>query len=135
MKSDLKIINDFTDLTVWQLAHQLKIEVYSFTELLPDSEKYNRVIQLKKAVSSISANIAEGFGRYHFQENIQFCRQARGSLDETKDHLITSRDLHEAPIERCNGLIEKCNLLKKVLNGYIRSLKNTKYHQLITNNQ
>ena len=111
MKSDLKIINDFTDLTVWQLAHQLKIEVYSFTELLPDSEKYNRVIQLKKAVSSISANIAEGFGRYHFQENIQFCRQARGSLDETKDHLITSRDLHEAPIERCNGLVEKCNLV------------------------
>lgn len=69
-----KKIKDFTDLEVWKLAHQLRLEIYKFVELLPKEERFNRVIQLKRSVSSIPANISEGFGRYHYQENIQFCR-------------------------------------------------------------
>ena len=126
---------DFQDLNIWKRGREIRLRIEEIVKHLPKDEKYRLGDQMVRASRSITALIAEGYGRYHFKENIQFCRQARGSLDETKDHLITSRDLHEAPIERCNGLIEKCNLLKKVLNGYIRSLKNTKYHQLITNNQ
>ena len=126
---------DFQDLNIWKRGREIRLRIEEIVKQLPKDEKYRLGDQMVRASRSITALIAEGYGRYHFKENIQFCRQARGSLDETKDHLITSRDLHEAPIERCNGLIEKCNLLKKVLNGYIRSLKNTKYHQLITNNQ
>jgi len=126
MESDFKKINDFTNLKAWQLAHLLKLEIYEFTKLLPESEKFNRIIQLKRAACSVTANIAEGYGRYHYQENIQFCRQARGSLDESRDYLITSRDLREAPLDTCNNLIEKCINAKKCLNGYLRFLNKNK---------
>ena len=126
MKSDFKKTLDFTDLKVWQLAHELKLEIYEFTKLLPESEKFNRVAQLKRSISSVSANIAEGFGRFHYQENIQFCRQARGSLEESRDYLITSRDLKEASEDICDNLIDKCLRERMVLNGYIRFLKNAK---------
>jgi|SRR3989338_9444566 len=86
-------IKSFEDLIVWQKAHHLMIDVYRFTESLSFEEKFNRVQQLRRAASSIPANIAEGFGRYHYQENIQFCRQALGSLVETKNHILASRDL------------------------------------------
>lgn len=126
MESDFEKIKDFTELKVWQMAHELKLGIYEFVKLLPESEKFNRVSQLKKAICSVSANIAEGFGRYHYQENIQFCRQARGSLDEARDYLITSRDLKEVREDKCNYLINKCIEVKKILNGYIRFLNNKK---------
>jgi four helix bundle protein len=59
---------------------------------LPEAEKYNLTNQIIRSSRSVTANIAEGFGRYHFQENIQFCRQARGSLVETLDHLYCCLD-------------------------------------------
>jgi len=126
MKSDFNKINSFTDLKVWQLAHEFKLEIYEFVQLLPESEKFNRVSQLKRAACSVTANIAEGFGRYHFQENIQFCRQARGSLEEVLDNVITSKDLNETPKETCNHLIKKCMRVRMLLNGYIRYLNNLK---------
>jgi len=124
-------VNTFEDLEVWKKSHQLMLEVYLFTKHLPEDEKYNRILQLKKSASSVPANIAEGFGRYHYQENIQFCRQARGSLDETKNHIIAARDLKQAPLEQCTKLHSKCNDVKRLLNGYIRFLEKQKY----TNNQ
>lgn len=124
-------IETFEDLEVWKKSHQLMLEVYAFTEYLPEDEKYNRIFQLKKSSSSVPANIAEGFGRYHYQENIQFCRQARGSLDETKNHIIAATDLKQAPYEHCMELRSKCSKVKRLLNGYIRFLEKQKY----TNNQ
>jgi len=81
---------------------------------------------LKRSVFSILTNIVEGFGRYHYQENIQFCRQARGSLEETKDNLITARDLNQASRNECERLIESCDNFRKLLNRYIRYLKDKK---------
>lgn len=119
-------IKSFEDLIVWQKAHQLMIQAYNFTKILPIDEKYNRISQLKRCCSSVPANIAEGYGRYHFQENIQFCRQARGSLDELKNHIFAARDLGQAPSEICQKLIENCNEVRALLNGYIRSTSNLK---------
>ncbi len=102
------------------------LDVYKFTKYLPDDEKYNRVIQLKKSSSSVPSNLAEGFGRYHYQENIQFCRQARGSLDEVKNHLIAVKDLEQAPTEECQRLCSECVEIKKLINGYIRYLQKQK---------
>ncbi|MDO8505159.1 MAG: four helix bundle protein [bacterium] len=116
-----KII-DFTQLEVWRMVHQIMIDVYEFVKLLPVEEKYNRISQLRRCGSSTPANIAEGYGRFHYQENIQFCRQARGSLEETRDHIIAARDLHQAPPEACEQLIAQCLEARKVLNGYIRYL-------------
>lgn len=122
-------LNSFTDLLVWQKAHQLMLGIYKLTELFPQDEKFNRSPQVKRSSSSTPANIAEGFGRYHYQENIQFCRQARGSLEETKNHIIAARDLGHAPEQACGNLIVECEEVKRLLNGYIRSLYNTKDHR------
>ena len=116
-----KII-DFTQLEVWRMAHQIMLDVYEFVKLLPVEEKYNRISQLRRCGSSTPANIAEGYGRFHYQENIQFCRQARGSLEETCNHIIAARDLHQVPLDNCEKLIEQCLEARKVLNGYISYL-------------
>ena len=113
----------FTDLIVWQKSHLLMLNIYKFVDILPKEEKYNRISQLKRSASSISANIAEGFGRYHFQENIQFCRQARGSLEETVNHIMAARDLEQAPKGECNILLDSCEEIRRLLNSYIKSIK------------
>ena len=80
-------------------------------------------IQLIKAVDSISANIAEGFGRYHFKENLQFCYYARGSVEETKDWLrkAFSRDL--ISINKEKNISLTITSISKQLNGYINSIR------------
>lgn len=127
-------IKSFTDLLVWQKAHAVMIDVYAFTDILPSTEKYNRIDQLRRSSSSVSANIAEGYGRYHYQENIQFCRQARGSLEETKNHIIAARDLKQVPKELSDSLIERCVEVRMLLNGYINSLQSRKASEHLTHN-
>ena len=117
---------DFTQLDVWKKSHQLMIKIYEFARLLPREEKYNRYYQIIRSVSSISANISEGSGRWYFLENISFCRIARGSLFETKNHLIAIRDLKQADRKICDDLIDDCDRIRQILNGYIRFLKNQK---------
>jgi len=68
------------------------VAVYSVIRDLPTEEKYDLASQMRRAAISSSANIAEGYGRFHYQENIQFCRISRGSMYETQDHLITCID-------------------------------------------
>ena len=119
-------IKKFTELLVWQKAHKLMLDVYDFTPLLPKDEKYCRVSQLKRSVASTPANIAEGFGRFHYQENIQFCRQARGSLEETANHIIAARDLEQVPSAVCDSLLGQCDEIRALLNGYIKSLQVSK---------
>lgn len=126
MRSENKKITTFEDLIVWQKAHKLMLDAYEFVKLLPNEEKYNRIPQLKRAASSIPANIAEGYGRYHYQENIQFCRQARGSLAETINHIIAARDLKQALEAECVKLLTQCKEVKLLLNGYIRSTRERK---------
>ena len=117
---------DFTNLTAWVKAHELTIKVYQLAKQLPPSERYNRASQTLRAVSSIEANIAEGHGRYYFQENIAFCRKARGSLSELQCHLISARDLGQLPQDQVEEILQDIENLRKILNGYIRYLKNKK---------
>lgn len=124
--------NSFTELIVWQKSHQLMLDVYEFTKLLPPAERYNRISQLQRSASSISANIAEGFGRYHYQQNIQFCRQARGSLQETKNHIIAARDLKQAAEKQSSQLINQCEEIYKILNSYIKSIQLAKLNDSVT---
>lgn len=85
---------DFTTLEAWQKAREVKLFfVGKVIQKLPSAEKYNLGIQIRKAAVSTTANIAEGYGRFHYQEGIQFYRIARGSLYELKDHLISCHDL------------------------------------------
>jgi four helix bundle protein len=92
----------------------------------PTDEKYRLTDQLIRALRSVTNNIAEGFGRYNYQENIQFCRISRGSLTEIQDHFIIALEENYVTIEEqqiLNAQIEKCTAL---VNGYINYLKKRK---------
>lgn len=117
---------DFTDLDIWKQAHEIRKDVYKLTDKLPKSEEYNLKSQPRRSSCSVGANIAEGHGRYHYQENIQYCRQARGSLDETRDHLIVIGALYDDLKMECARIIDKCVKLKPKINGYISFLVDCK---------
>ena len=114
---------DFTDLQVWQLARQLRRLLYNLARNFPPEEKFVLSSQLRRAAISITANIAEGFGRYYYQENIQFCRIARGSVFEVRDHLITAQDQGYLTAEQRGDADALCQRVIQTLNGYIRSTK------------
>ena len=117
---------NFKDLEIWKKARELRNEVSTLTKSFPKEEKYMLVSQMVRASRSVTANIAEGYGRYHYQENIQFCRQSRGSLTELQDHLTVAVDegYIETEVEfKLDHRIEECI---RLLNGYIRFLNNSK---------
>jgi four helix bundle protein len=87
------VIRKFTDLEVWQIAKQIIIKDYQLLNTFPKDEKFGVVAQGKDAVVSIAANIAEGFGRFHYKDKLKFYYNARGSLEETKSHLLISEAL------------------------------------------
>ncbi len=119
-------IATFEDLDVWKLAREIRKDISSFAKTLPDSEKYLLYGQLIRASRSVTANIAEGYGRFHFQENIQFCRHSRGSLIELIDHLTVCIDENYMNEEHFKDLKNRILHCTKVLNGYIAYLKKAK---------
>lgn len=121
-----KVYKDFTDLDIWKEAHQIRKDVYGVTAKLPKSEEFNLKSQARRSSCSTCANIAEGHGRFHFQENMQYCRQARGSNDETRDHLIAIGALYPELKQDAGLIIIKCMKLKPGINGYIAYLNRCK---------
>lgn len=85
-------MNSFRDLETWKQAREFRNLIVEIVKGFPSEEKYMLINQSIRSSRSITANIAEGFGRYHHQENIQFCRMAKGSLSETLDHMICALD-------------------------------------------
>ena len=114
-------VNNFYDLRVWQDAHKLVLEIYKITKDFPKEEKYGIIDQLRRASSSITANIAEGFGRYHFKEKTRFYYQARGSLVEVQNFLILSRDLDYLQKEEVEKMFLVCGSIIKQLNSLVKS--------------
>ena len=114
-------VRDFKDLEVWRAVRELRKEIYRVARALPDFEKFGLASQLRRAATSVTANLAEGFGRFGYQENAQLCRQARGSLYEVRDHLTTCVD--EGYIEQTEGerLDKLAQFVARLLNGYLRS--------------
>ncbi|MFI5059787.1 MAG: four helix bundle protein [Candidatus Acidiferrales bacterium] len=114
-------VRDFKDLDAWKLARTLRILIYALLKKLPVEERFALNSQLRRAAQSIGANIAEGFGRYSYQENIQFCRQARGSAYEVRDHLVNAADakfISKAEYTEADALAQR---VVQVLNGYMRA--------------
>jgi four helix bundle protein len=118
--------DNFERLEVWKKGREFRNQVFNLTSSFPNEEKFRLTDQIIRSSRSICANIAEGHGRFHFQENIQFCRQARGSLTETLDHLICAYDLSYITEEELKDYRERYNQLIKLLNGYIAYLKRRK---------
>jgi four helix bundle protein len=124
------MINNFEELEVWKECRNLRIQVSIVVKTFPVEEKYRMIDQLIRASRSITANIAEGHGRYHYQENIQFCRQARGSLSETLDHFICAFDEKYISTDQLNIFRNQYYLCLKILNGYIAYLQKMKLNEL-----
>jgi len=112
-------IRSFEDLEVYKLAREFRKKIYRLTKKLPADEKFNLISQMRRAALSLTNNIAEGYGRYHYQENIQFCRQARGSLCELIDDLNACLDEEYIFTKEHPILHQEAEHLWKVLNGYI----------------
>lgn len=121
-----KTFRTFEDLDCWKSCRDLRSFVFKVCKELPKKEEYRLKDQLLRSARSTTANIAEGYGRFHYQENIQYCRQARGSLYEVLDHFITGVDeglLDDAVLSECRVLVEKS---VQLLNGYVRYLESRK---------
>ena len=126
-KASYKAYKDFTSLVAWKKAREVKLFFYKkILPKLPKEEKYNLVIQIRKASISTTSNIAEGYGRFHFQEGIQFYRISRGSLYELKDHLISCFDIQYITKDLLDDGTSLIESSKIALNGYIRYVKNQK---------
>lgn len=119
-------MSSLEDLEVWKGTRELRKKISRLTKLFPAEEKYRLIDQLLRASRSCTANIAEGYGRFHFQESIQYCRQARGSLYETLDHIICAFDENYIEEKMKNDIKFEIYECIKMLNGYILYLKNKK---------
>lgn len=117
----------FETLKTWQKAHQLMLDIHKrLIPLFPKEEKYGLADQLRRSSKSVPANIAEGAGRFYYMDNVRFCFNARGSLDETLSHLIAARDLGYCPANLYDDLRSQMVEVRRLLNGYIAWLKDKK---------
>jgi len=116
-------IRDFTDLVAWKLSRELRRTLYEATRRFPADEKHVLTSQLRRAAISVTANIAEGYGRFSYQENMQFCRHARASAYELRDHLTTALDAGHLQPEEWRKTEELAKRVILILNGYIRSTR------------
>lgn len=116
----------FEELDCWKRAAELRRNFSAMAKTFPPEEKFRLSDQIIRASRSVTANIAEGYGRFHYQEYIQFCRQSRASLYELLDHLLVAFDekyISEAQFKKLRANIDNC---LAVLNGFINYLKKAK---------
>jgi len=118
--------HDFRDLEVWKRCRDIRKQIWALLRDFPEEEKYRLSDQMIRASRSSTACIAEGYGRYHYQENIQFCRQSRGSLYELIDHILVAEECEYIDNGVSQAIIDEIKTSIVVLNGYIRHLKKRK---------
>jgi four helix bundle protein len=117
-------IRSFEDLECWQAGRDVRLFVARVVvPALPREEKHRLGDQIVRAARSITANIAEGYGRFHYLDNSKFCSNARGSSCEVLDHLITATDENLVPVELLSEGRAKVETALRLINGYIAYLK------------
>ena len=120
------MIHDYKELDVWKKSVALTTEIYKLTAGFPDSERYGMTSQIRRATTSIPANIAEGWGRGSRGEYIQFLTVARGSLMELETHLIIACNLKFVDSEQLALISKPLNDIEKMLNRLIAVLRHRK---------
>ena len=116
----------FEDLEVYKKAREFRKRMYAVTRKLPDFEKYELGRQIRRASVSLTNNIAEGHGRYHYLDEIKFQLQSRGSLAELIDDLNVCQDEDYLPAAEIVELKERAKEVQRLINGYIRFLRSRK---------
>ncbi len=116
-------IGSFTDLRVWQQAHALVLLIYRETKLFPKEEQFGLVSQLRRAIVSVTSNIAEGFSRPTYPDKLRFYYIALGSLVEVQNQLLIARDVGYLTVERFNVVAQQAIITHKMLNAFITTTK------------
>ncbi|MGA3283908.1 MAG: four helix bundle protein [Verrucomicrobiota bacterium] len=126
VKTATDTFRTFEDLEVYQAAREFRKAMYAVTRRLPAHEKFELASQIRRAAVSLTNNIAEGHGRYHYLEQIKFTLQARGSLQELIDDLNICDDEHYLPANEVASLKQQGWRVYQLANGYIRYLRERK---------
>ena len=113
----------FEDLEVYQVAREFRKAMYRVAKQLPEEEKFGLISQVRRAAVSLTNNIAEGHGRFHFLEQIKFMLQSCGSLEELMDDLNICADEQYLANEDIEKLKHEAWRVHKLINGYIRFLR------------
>ena len=121
-----KAYRTFEDLEVYQRAREFRKAMYGVNRRLPDYEKFDLGSQIRRAAVSLTNNIAEGHGRFHYLEQIKFCLNARGSLEELIDDLNVCLDEAYVTEGEIGGLKDQGSRVHQLLNGYMRWLRQRK---------
>lgn len=118
-----KAYQTFEDLEVYKVAREFRRAMYRVAKQLPETEKFALASQVRRAAVSLTNNIAEGHGRYHFLDQIKFMLQSRGSLEEILDDLNVCEDEQYLAIPEIESLKQEGWRVHKLINGYIRFLR------------
>jgi four helix bundle protein len=116
-------MRDFRNLQVWEKAHALALNVYKATASFPKEELYGLTSQIRRSSTSIPTNIAEGSGRNGDAELARFISIGMGSASELEYQLLLAHDLNYLDQETYTKLHEKATEVKRMLAGFIKTLK------------
>jgi len=111
------------DLEVWQKAHALTIKLYRATEVFPRAEMFGLTSQIRRAASSIGANLAEGCGRWSEAEMARFVQIAMGSASELHNHLRLAHDLGFLNPAQCSSASKDLISIRQMLTAFLQSLR------------
>lgn len=117
-------IQSFKDLDAWKEGHKLVVNIYETTKTFPKEEVFGLTNQIRRAVVSITSNIAEGFSRQSSKEKIQFYCTSMGSLTEVQNQLLVAKDVKYLTEEEFGRLDSQAILTQRILNGLIKYLRN-----------
>jgi four helix bundle protein len=129
MEAQTQVYQTFEDLDTYKAAREFRKLMYSVVRRLPDFERFELASQIRRAAVSLTNNIAEGHGRFHYLEQIKFMLQSRGSLEELLDDLNVCEDEKYLPTAEIAKLKEEAWRVHKLLNGYIRYLRSRKTNE------
>src|SRR5215217_5229322 len=119
-EDETKRYQPFEDLEVYQVAREFRKAMYRVAKRLPQEEKFGLTSQIRRAAVSLTNNIAEGHGRFHYLDQIKFALQARGSLQELIDDLNVCSDERYLPEKRIAELKPQAWRVAQLIGGYIR---------------
>lgn len=122
-------MNGYRDLEVYKECRKLRISISKFAKTLPKQEDYLLKQQIVSSSRSVTACIAEGYGRYEYKDNYRFCVMAKGSLEETVEHLVTAVDEKYLTEKQFVQYENHCLLCNKLLRGYMKYIKNKKSNE------
>jgi len=127
MDKEIKKIQRFTDLIVWQEGHKLVLLVYKEIKNFPTEERFGLADQMRRAVVSITSNIAEGFTRKSAKEKCQFYTMAKASLTEIQNQLLIAKDVGYSSKDSFYKIAEQSVITNKLLSGLLKSTRQKRY--------